>query len=89
MAMRVSLYRYFWPEERTNADGSLMESGSRVVGAGDTLYMSDQLGLHKVSLKIRHRDLEKERTEPCRFPYGVMHYGGGGQSPKLQFLVRP
>ena len=31
-----------------NPDGSLMESGSRLVGAGDTLYMSDQLGLHKV-----------------------------------------
>jgi hypothetical protein len=31
-----------------NPDGSLKESGSRMVGAGDTLYMSDQLGLHKV-----------------------------------------
>jgi hypothetical protein len=44
----MAVLRYHWPEDEMNPDGSLKESGSRMVGAGDTLYMSDQLGLHKV-----------------------------------------
>jgi hypothetical protein len=45
----MAVLRYHWPEDEMNPDGSLKESGSRMVGAGDTLYMSDQLGLHKVT----------------------------------------
>ena len=41
-----------------NPDGSLMESGSRLVGAGETLYMSDQLGLHKVRDIVSYSQLE-------------------------------
>jgi hypothetical protein len=44
----MAVLRYHWPEDEMNPDGSLKESGNRMVGAGDTLYMSDQLGLHKV-----------------------------------------
>ncbi|XP_023338815.1 cysteine dioxygenase 1 [Eurytemora carolleeae] len=40
--------RYAWPEEVKNEDGSLQESGTRTVGAGETIYMSDELGLHRV-----------------------------------------
>lgn len=42
------LLRYAWPEEVKNEDGSLQESGTRTVGAGETIYMSDELGLHRV-----------------------------------------
>jgi hypothetical protein len=48
----MAVLRYHWPEDEMNPDGSLKESGSRMVGAGDTLYMSDQLGLHKVRERL-------------------------------------
>merc|ERR1712002_740801 len=44
----VKEIRYHWPEEAKNCDGSLVESGTREVGAGGTIYLSDELGLHKV-----------------------------------------
>jgi len=40
--------RYYWPEEQSNLDGSLVEMTSRSVGAGGTVYMCDELGLHRV-----------------------------------------
>ena len=40
--------RYHWPEEETREDGGLAELERRTLGAGETAYMSDQLGLHRV-----------------------------------------
>ena len=40
--------RYHWPEEETRGDGGLAELARRALGAGETAYMSDQLGLHRV-----------------------------------------
>ena len=40
--------RYHWPEEVTRGDGGLAELARRALGAGETAYMSDQLGLHRV-----------------------------------------
>merc|ERR1712025_1565567 len=40
--------RYFWPEDQCNLDKSLVEMTSRCVGAGQTAYMCDELGLHRV-----------------------------------------
>ena len=40
--------RYHWPEEVTGEDGGLAELERRALGAGETAYMSDQLGLHRV-----------------------------------------
>jgi len=45
---RLKEIRYDWPEQNQQSDGSLVEIGTREVGAGDTLYISDEIGLHKV-----------------------------------------
>merc|ERR1712198_64369 len=44
----VKEIRYHWPHEMTGPDGSLVESGTRQLQAPGTIYMSDELGLHKV-----------------------------------------
>lgn len=43
---QVKEIRYEWPEE--GRGGALVESGTREIAAPATLYMSDDLGLHKV-----------------------------------------
>ena len=45
--------RYHWPEEVCGEDGSLVASSRRLLGAGQTAYMSDELGLHRVSNQSR------------------------------------
>ena len=40
--------RYHWPSEETREDGGLAELARRRLGAGETAYMSDMLGLHRV-----------------------------------------
>ena len=40
--------KYYWPEEKCGDDGSLLESSRTILDAGETAYMSDQLGLHRV-----------------------------------------
>ena len=40
--------RYHWPGEALADDGGLLESGRTVYPAGQTAYMSDELGLHRV-----------------------------------------
>jgi len=47
---RVKEIRYAWPEDdhQSNAADSLTEIGTREVGKGDTLYICDEIGLHKV-----------------------------------------
>eukprot|EP00088_Acartia_fossae_P053415 TRINITY_DN6082_c0_g1_i1.p1 TRINITY_DN6082_c0_g1~~TRINITY_DN6082_c0_g1_i1.p1 ORF type:complete len:217 (+),score=38.07 TRINITY_DN6082_c0_g1_i1:174-824(+) len=44
----VKEIRYHWPEDVSSPDGSLQESSVSAMGAGSTLYMSDDLGIHKV-----------------------------------------
>ena len=43
------LSRYHWPEDVCAEDGSLVASSRRLLGAGQTAYMSDELGLHRVA----------------------------------------
>ena len=45
--------RYYWPEERRAEDGSLLASSQRLLEAGQTAYMSDELGLHRVANQSR------------------------------------
>merc|ERR1712059_225203 len=40
--------RYHWPEDGTSASGSLVEKSEAVYPAGETAYMSDELGLHRI-----------------------------------------
>jgi len=44
----VKEIRYDWPEQGVKSDGSLVETGTREVGEGATIYMSDELGVHRV-----------------------------------------
>lgn len=44
----VKEIRYNWPEQSSKSDGSLEESSVTTLPSGNTLYMSDELGIHKV-----------------------------------------
>ena len=47
--LHITLSRYHWPEDVCGEDGSLVASSRRLLGAGQTAYMSDELGLHRVA----------------------------------------
>jgi len=40
--------RYWWPKDLCAEDGSLLEMSRRKLESGQTAYMSDELGLHRV-----------------------------------------
>jgi len=47
----VKEIKYNWPEDGSSKDGGLEESSVTCLPAGQTLYMSDELGIHKVENK--------------------------------------
>ena len=44
--------RFSWPEEEQSDDGALIEKDRKDAKTNDISYMSDQLGLHRVQVRI-------------------------------------